>query len=83
VEALLDAAARIDTRWVLAVTLLLLDLWCIGLLLRSDGSPRSKVLWAGVILLCPVVGCVLWYVLGPKPDMLPEEAGESGTAPGP
>lgn len=71
--ALLDAAARVDSRWVLAVTLLLLDLWCIGLLLRSDGSARSKALWAGIILLCPIVGCVLWYVLGPKPDMLPEE----------
>ena len=72
-DPLLDAAARLDTRWVLAGTLALLDLWCIGLLLRSDGSLRSKLLWAGVILLCPIVGCVLWYVLGPKPDLLPEE----------
>ena len=78
-DAILDAAARVDTRWVLAVTLLLLDLWCIGLLLRSDGSVRSRVLWAAVILLCPVIGCVLWYVLGPKPDLLPEEeVGGSG-----
>lgn len=72
-DALLGAAARIDSRWVLAATLLLLDVWCIGLLLRSGASRRSRLLWAGIILLCPVVGCVLWYVLGPKPDMLPEE----------
>lgn len=79
-DALLDAAARIDSRWVLAATLLLLDAWCIGLLLRSGGSRRSKLLWAVVILLCPVVGCVLWYVLGPKPRMVPEE--EPGGEPG-
>lgn len=78
-EALLDAAAGIDSRWVLAVTLLLLDVWCIGLLLRSDGSVRSRLLWTGIIILCPVVGCVLWYVLGPKPDMLPEEAGRGAS----
>lgn len=72
-DAVLDAAARIDTRWVLAGTLVLLDGWCIGLLSLSGGSPRSKLLWSGVILLCPVIGCVLWYVLGPKPDLLPEE----------
>lgn len=78
-DALLEAAA-IDSRSVLAATLLLLDAWCIGLLLRSGGSRRSKLLWAVVILLCPVVGCVLWYVLGPKPDMLPEE--EPGGEPG-
>ena len=78
-DALLSAAAGVDSRWVLAVTLLLLDLWCIGLLLRSDGSPRSKLLWAGIIVLCPIVGCVLWYVLGPKPDMLPEEERAGGT----
>lgn len=72
-DALLDFAARVDSRWVLAATLLVLDLWCIGLLLASGGSRRSKVLWSGVILLCPIIGCVLWYVLGPKPRMVPEE----------
>lgn len=72
-DALLQAAASLDTRWLLAGTLAVLDAWCIGLLVLSESSRRSKVLWTGIILLCPIVGCILWYVLGPKPDMLPEE----------
>jgi ammonia channel protein AmtB len=73
VDALLDFTALVDSRWVLAATLLVLDLWCIGLLLASDGSVRSKLLWSAIILLCPIIGCVLWYVLGPKPRLVPEE----------
>lgn len=75
-EALLDWAAGLDTRWVLAAYLVALDAWSIGLLVRSDGSRREKVLWSGVIVLCPIVGCVLWYVLGPKP--VPGPAGGGG-----
>lgn len=68
-EGLLAWASGLDTRWVLAACLAALDAWAIGLLVRSDGSRREKVLWSGVIVLCPIVGCVLWYVLGPKPDL--------------
>lgn len=76
-EALVEWAARLDTRWVLVAYLAALDAWSVGLLVRSDGSRREKVLWTGVILLCPIVGCVLWYVLGPKPE-LGTPAGERG-----
>ncbi len=73
--ALLEGAARLDTRWVLAACLAALDVWAVGLLVRSDGSRREKVLWTGVIVLCPIVGCVLWYVLGPQPDLEPAAGG--------
>ncbi len=67
---------EVDTRIALAVFIAAIDLWSIGLLLRSDGSRREKALWSAVILLCPIVGCVLWYVLGPKPRLAPPEATE-------
>lgn len=69
VEPVLSWAAGLDSRWVLAAYLAALDVWSVGLLVRSDGSRREKVLWTAVIVLCPVVGCVLWYVLGPKPEL--------------
>lgn len=65
---------QLDTRIALAVFVGAIDLWSVGLLLRSNGSRREKVLWSVVILLCPIVGCVLWYVLGPKPRLVPPEA---------
>lgn len=74
-KELLRWADGVDSRWVLAACLAALDVWAVGLLLRSDGSRRQKVLWTGVIVLCPIVGCVLWYVLGPKPKLETAELG--------
>lgn len=67
----------LDTRVALAVFVGAIDLWAVGLLLRSGGSRRQKALWSAVIFLCPIVGCVLWYVLGPKPRLVPPEPTES------
>lgn len=64
---LLELAARIDLRWVLAALLFVLDVWAITLVLLSTSARREKVLWTSVILLCPIVGCLFWFVLGPKP----------------
>lgn len=70
---------EIDTRIALVVFVAAIDLWSVVLLLRSDGSGREKALWSAVILLCPIVGCVLWYVLGPKPRLVAPAAGERGS----
>ncbi len=64
---LVEVAARIDLRWVLAALLGALDVWSISLVLLSAAARREKVLWTSVILLCPIVGCLFWFVLGPKP----------------
>lgn len=65
---LADAAARLDQRWVLVVLLAALDIWSITLVVLSSASRREKLLWSGVVLLCPIVGCLFWFVLGPKPQ---------------
>ena len=72
----LEDLAAVDNRLALAAFVAAIDLWSVGLLLRSEGSRREKALWTVVILLCPIVGCVLWYVLGPKPRLVPPEATE-------
>ena len=66
--------AALDTRWILAACLLVLDVWCIILVFMSDAGRRERWLWTGIIVLCPVVGCILWYVLGPKPRLMEEGA---------
>lgn len=75
-SGLLDTLAALDTRLGLAAYLAALDAWSMGLLLRSDGSRREKWLWSLVIVGCPIVGCVLWYVLGPKPVLASREEEE-------
>lgn len=70
---LATASATIDSRWLLVALLAALDLWAIGLVVLSRASRREKTLWTGVVILCPIVGCLLWFVLGPKPWLLKRE----------
>lgn len=69
-ERLLALAAAIDARLLLIAALIVVDAWAIGLTFRAEASRRERWLWSGVILLCPIIGCVLWYLLGPKPDLV-------------
>jgi len=70
---MLDFINGLDSRVLLSVFLVVLDIWCMLLLWRSPAARRDKWLWTGVILLCPIVGCLFWYVLGPRPDLLSRE----------
>ena len=65
-------AASIDTRWALVVFLLAIDIWVIGMTVASNGSRREKVLWSAIVILCPIIGALFWFSLGPKPDLLGE-----------
>lgn len=73
------AVGTVDSRWLLLAFLLALDAWAIALVFSSRARLKEKLLWTGVLLLCPIVGCLLWYVLGPKPQLV--KGGEGGTGP--
>lgn len=49
-----------------AVIILLLDLWAIISVWRSDKSHATKILWAVLLLCLPLVGLVIWGVSGPR-----------------
>lgn len=66
---LLDLVTAMDTRWLLVTLLAALDIWSIGLIVRSAAPRRDKLWWGGIVILCPIIGCLFWYVLGPKPDL--------------
>ena len=68
-NGLLEWALALDTRWVLAFLLAVLDAWSIWLLVRARPSRQEIVLWSGIVLLVPVFGCLFWYTLGPRPDL--------------
>ncbi len=53
--------------WIAAaMILILLDLWAIVSVFRSDKSVDSKALWALGISLVPVLGLVYWGIAGPR-----------------
>ena len=51
---------------ILTIAVLLADVWAIYEVLRSDENNVTKGLWAVLIVLLPLVGFILWYLMGPK-----------------
>jgi hypothetical protein len=50
--------------WGLLV--LIADVWAIVNVMQSSADTGNKVLWVVIIIVLPVVGFILWWLLGPK-----------------
>ena len=58
---------QVDYIWiVLAVILLLAELWAINVVLRSTGGWESKGLWLVILIFVPLLGLIVWALFGPK-----------------
>jgi hypothetical protein len=64
---ILDFVVGLDSRWVLAGLLAVLDAWAIGMIVTARPALKVGILWSGIIILCPIIGLLFWYALGPKP----------------
>lgn len=53
--------------WIaLVVIILLVDLWAIVSVFRSDKSDATKIMWALVLVALPVIGLGIWGIAGPR-----------------
>ena len=50
--------------WGLLV--LIADIWAIVNILQSSADTGRKVLWTVVVIVLPVLGFILWLILGPR-----------------
>jgi hypothetical protein len=50
--------------WGLIV--LIADIWAIVNILQSGAETTKKVLWIVVVVVLPVIGFILWLLLGPR-----------------
>lgn len=50
----------------IGLLILALDVYAIIRILESAASNGGKVLWILVILILPVLGFILWLLLGPR-----------------
>lgn len=48
------------------LVVLALDVWAIIHIVQSGTSTGKKVLWVVLILLLPLVGFLIWLLLGPR-----------------
>lgn len=51
---------------LIGLIILVLDIYAIVKVAQSGASTGMKVLWIVIILLLPVIGLILWALLGPK-----------------
>lgn len=56
----------VEVGGLLGLIILILDVWAIVKVVQSSASTGAKVLWVVLILLLPVLGLLLWFLLGPK-----------------
>jgi hypothetical protein len=56
----------IEVGGLLGFIVLVLDIWAIVRVLQSGASTGNKVLWVVLILLMPVIGLILWWLMGPR-----------------
>ena len=49
---------------IIGLLILILDIYCIYLIVTGGGDTGMKLLWIIVVLLLPLVGPILYFVLG-------------------
>jgi hypothetical protein len=50
--------------WIIGIIILVLDIIAIYEVLMGRGEPFHKILWTVLIILFPVLGLLLYYLLG-------------------
>lgn len=51
---------------LIGLIILALDIYAIVKTLQSGAGTGTKIVWVLIILVFPVVGLLLWFLLGPK-----------------
>lgn len=46
--------------------LVLIDLWLIVNIVRTDRTTPTKLSWVLIVLLLPVIGMIAWGIAGPR-----------------
>lgn len=51
---------------IFGLLILILDIWAIISIVRSDSTTGKKVLWVLLIIMLPVLGLIIWGIMGPR-----------------
>ncbi|MDE1169467.1 MAG: PLD nuclease N-terminal domain-containing protein [Pseudomonas sp.] len=56
-----------ETIWVLlGAALLIIELWAINRVRKSEGKSSTKGVWMVLIVFVPLIGLIAWALAGPK-----------------
>ncbi|WP_028239426.1 PLD nuclease N-terminal domain-containing protein [Stutzerimonas azotifigens] len=59
---------------IFGLIILALDIWAIISIVRSDASGGKKVLWILLIVILPVLGLILWGIMGPRGNRIDDRS---------
>jgi len=51
---------------ILGILILAGDIWAIINIFQSSASNVKKLIWTLVVVLLPLLGLILWFLLGPR-----------------
>ena len=57
---------NVEVTGLFGLLILIADIWAIINVVQSPAGTGSKVLWVVLILVLPILGLILWFLLGPK-----------------
>ncbi len=61
---------------IVVAIVVLLDLWVIASVWRTTKSRNTKLGWALLVLIFPVIGVVIWGIAGPRGIARPPTSNE-------
>lgn len=50
---------------ILGLLLLIADIWAIIQIVNAKASTGTKILWVLLVLFLPLIGLIIWYLMGP------------------
>jgi len=54
-----------DYSGIIGLIILILDIWAIVNIVKSSAPDTNKILWVVIVILLPLIGLILWFILGP------------------
>lgn len=56
---------NLETGGILGLIILVLDILAIVKIVQSGADALTKAIWIVIVLVLPVIGLILWFLLGP------------------
>lgn len=51
---------------IVGLLILILDIWAIINIVTSKRSVAAKVLWTLLVIILPIIGFIIWLIVGPR-----------------
>lgn len=55
-----------ETTGIIGILVLIADIYAILQIAESASSTGKKAVWIALVVLLPIAGLIVWYLLGPK-----------------